>query len=87
MHEDELEETFIRLLALVRDDQSFRNFFKYLINATQLERNLQLTKIIESMKRNGESKSLIGSVELLRQKEVFHKLTQMLMETDENPPT
>lgn len=72
------EETFIRLAALLRDDKELHQFFKNLETLDNLERNLKLTEMIESMKKNSAQEQMIEACMLLRKKEIFIKLGKLI---------
>ncbi|MFK7828029.1 MAG: hypothetical protein AB8G05_28025 [Oligoflexales bacterium] len=72
------EDTFIRLAALLRDDQQLGEFFTKLSSLNELQRNLKLTEMIETMKSNAAPKDMIETCKLLRKKEVFLKLQNLI---------
>lgn len=73
-----IDDTFIRLVQLIRDDEPFAQTFRALAKLDDLERNLQMTRIATTMRQNAEDPALIACFERLRDKANFSIIVELV---------
>ncbi len=74
-------ETFIRLVQLIRDDLELTKWFKQFSTMDAIRQNSLLTGVVEAMKVKGEKLELIQAFELLRHIEVIAQVKLILAES------